>query len=84
MLFTRSLVSKCCIYTVSLILLLGIVMPIYSCCTEKKLVYIIIMALFSHQPSSYSKYIKSNIYSSCNVYLVINTKYIFFTHFISC
>ena len=42
--FIKSLVSKCCVYIVTLILLLGVIMPIYSCYTEKKLVYIIITA----------------------------------------
>ena len=36
-------------------------MPTYSCCVEKKLVYIIIIALFSHQPSSCVKCTKLNI-----------------------
>ena len=59
------------------ILLLGKIMPSYSCCTEKGLVYIIIIALLSRQPSSYVKYTKSNIYSSCNIYLVSNAECIF-------
>ena len=59
-------------------------MPIYSYYAEKKLVYITIAALFSRQPSSYSKCIKLNICFSCNVKLVFNTKYVFFTHFASC
>ena len=46
--FIKSLVSECCIYTVTLILLLGVVIPTYSYYTEKKLVYIVIIALFSH------------------------------------
>ena len=75
----RSLVSKCRAYTVTLILLLSIIMPIYSRYTKKKLVCVIITAPFSHQPSSYSKYIKLNIYSSYNVRSVSNTKYIFLT-----
>ena len=44
----RSLVSKCRAYIVLVILLLGEIMPIYSRCVKKKLVYIIIAALFSH------------------------------------
>ena len=44
MTFIKSLVSKYCTYIVLVILSLGEVMPIYSCYTEKKLVYIIIIA----------------------------------------
>ena len=76
----RSLASKHSVYHFKLaavIFLLGEIMPIYSCCTKKKLVYIIIAALFSCQPSSYAKYTKLNIYSFCNVQLVSNTKYTF-------
>ena len=43
----KSLVFKCCAYTVTLILLFSVIMPSYSCYTEKKLVYIIITASFS-------------------------------------
>ena len=75
--FIRSLVSKCRTYTVILILSLGVIIPIYSYYTEKKLVCIIITASFNHQPSSYSKCIKLNIYSSCNVKSVSNIKYAF-------
>ena len=46
--FIRFLASKCRAYTVTLILLLGIIIPTYSRYAEKKLVYIIITALFSH------------------------------------
>ena len=44
----RSLVSKRRAYTVAVILLLDKIMPSYSCCEEKKLVYVIIIAFFSH------------------------------------
>ena len=81
--FIRSLVSKCRTYIVTLILLLSVIMPMCSYYTKKKLVCVIIMALFSYQPSSYSKYIKLNIYSSYNVKLVSNTKYAFFIYFTS-
>ena len=66
---------------VTLILLLSVIMPIYFYYTEKKLVYIIIAAPFSHQPSLYSKYIKLNMCSSYNIRLVTNTKYIFLSRF---
>ena len=70
----RSLVSKCYAYVISVIFLLGEIMPIYSRCAKKKLVYITITAPFSHQPSFYIKCTKSNIYSSCNIRLVLDAK----------
>ena len=79
----RSLASKCCAYVVLVIFLLSEIMPTCSRYTEKKLVYIIIIAPSSHQPSSCFECTKSNIYSSCNVRLVLDTdltlqnKYIF-------
>ena len=77
----RFLVSKYRVYIVILILLLGKIMPICSYYAEKKLVCIIIMALFSYQPSSYFKCIKLNMYSSYNIRSVSNTKYIFLIYF---
>ena len=49
----------------------------YSYYTKKKLVYIIILTLFSYQPSSYLKCIKANIYTLYNIRLVSINKYIF-------
>ena len=72
----RSLASACCTYIVLVILLLNEIMPIYSRYIKKKLVYIAIIALFSHQPSFYIKCTKLNIYLSCNVKLVSNIKYL--------
>ena len=69
--------SAYCFKLVAVIFLLNKIMPIYSCYAEKKLVYIIITASFGCQLSSYFKCIKSNIYSSCNICSVFNTKYIF-------
>ena len=77
MLFIRFSVSKHCAYIVAVILFLGEIMPFCSCCEEKKLVYIIIAALFGRQPSSYIKYTKLNMYLSCNVKSVFNTEYMF-------
>ena len=74
--FIRSLVFKRHTHAVAVILLLGEIMPSYSCCDEKKLVYIIIIASFSYQPFFYSKCTKLNIYLSCNVRLVSDAKYI--------
>ena len=72
----RSSASKCCAYIIAVILLLGEIIPSYSRYKEKKLVYIIIIALFSHQPSSCIKCTKLNMHLSCNVKLVSNAKYI--------
>ena len=44
----RFLVSKRRTYTVAVILLLGKIIPSYSHCDKKKLVYIIIIAPFSY------------------------------------
>ena len=80
----RSSVFKRLIYyfkLVAVILLLGKIMPTYFYYAEKGLVYITIIAFLGRQPSSYIKYIKLNIYLSCNVYLVFNAKCIFFMRF---
>ena len=68
--FIRSLASKhstYCSKLVAVILSFSEIIPIYSCCVEKGLVYIIITALFSYQPSLYTKCIKLNIYSLYNI-----------------
>ena len=70
----RSLVSKRRAYTVAVILLLDKIMPSYSCCEEKKLVYVIIIVFISRQPFFYIKCTKLNIYLSCNIKLVSNAK----------
>ena len=72
----RSLVSKHCAHVISVILSLGKIMPTYSRYAEKKLVYIIITAPFSYQPFSYLKCTKLNMYLSCNVKSVLDTKYL--------
>ena len=74
--FVRSSASKYCACVISVILLLSEIMPIYSHYVEKKLVYIIIIALFGRQPSSYIKYTKLTMHLSCNVRLVFNIKYL--------
>ena len=66
-----------CFKLVAVILLLGKIMPTYLYCAEKGLVYIIIITLFSCQPSFYAEYIKLNIHSFCNICLVSNAKCIF-------
>ena len=70
----RSLASKRHTYIILVILLLGEIMLIYSCCTKKKLVYITIIAPFSCQSSSCFKYTKLNICLSCNVKLVLDAE----------
>ena len=72
----RSTAFKCRACTILVILLLGKIMPIYSYYVKKKLVYIIIIASFSCQPSSYIKCTKLNIHLSYNIKLVSNTKYL--------
>ena len=74
--FIRSLASKRHAYTVAVILLLSEIMPSCSRCKEKKLVYIIIIAPFSRQPSFCVKCTKSNMCLSCNVKSVSNAKYL--------
>ena len=73
----RSLASERRACVVAVILLLSEIMLTYSCCVLKGLVCIIIMAPLGCQPSSYAKYTKLNMYSSCDVRLVSNTKYAF-------
>ena len=75
--FVKSLAFKHRTYVVAVILSLSEIMPTYSRCVLKGLVYITIIALFSRQPSSYAKYTKSNIYLSYNVRLVFTAKYIY-------
>ena len=72
----RSLAFKHYTYIIATILLLSEIMPIYSYCAKKKLVYIVIIALFSYQPSFYIKYTKLNMHLSCNIKLVSNIKYL--------
>ena len=70
----RFLASKRRACVVAMILLFGEIMPTYSYCVLKGLVYVIIMAPLDYQPSSYAKCIKLNICLSCDVKLVSNTK----------
>ena len=68
--FIRSLAFKYSTYyskLVAVIFSLSEIIPIYSYCAEKGLVYIIIIALSSYQPSSYTKCTKLNIYTLCNI-----------------
>ena len=72
----RFLVSKCRAYIVLVIFLLSEIMPMCSRCAKKKLVYIIIAAPFSCQPSFCFKYTKLNMRLSCNIKSVLDTKYL--------
>ena len=78
--FIRSSASKRRVYIVAVIFSLSKIMPIYSRYVLERLVYITIVALLGHQPSSYTKYTKSNMRLSCNVRLVSNIKYMFFLY----
>ena len=73
--FIRSLASKHYTCVITVILLLGEIIPSYSYCEKKKLVYIIIVVLFSCQSSFYIKCTKLNMRLSCNVKSVSNAKY---------
>ena len=73
--------SKRRTHVVAVILLLSKIMPTYSRCVLKGLVYIIIIAFLGRQPSSYTKCIKLNIRLSYNIRLVSNIKYTFLIHF---
>ena len=82
--FIRFLASKrttYCFKLVAVILLLSKIIPTYSYCVEKGLVYIIIIASLGRQPFFYTKCTKLNICLSYNIRLVSNTKYIFLTCF---
>jgi hypothetical protein len=78
--FIRFLVSEYLAYCsrlIAIILLFSEIMPTCSCYTEKGLVCVIIIALFSCQPFFCSKYTKLNIYLSCNIYSVSDAEYIY-------
>ena len=65
---------------IAIIFLLGKIIPTYSYCTEKGLVYIIIIAPLGCQPSFYTKCTKLNIHLSCNIRSVSNAKCTFLIH----
>ena len=79
----RSLVFKRAAHyfkLVAVILLLGEIMPTCSHYIEKGLVYIIIMAPLGCQPFFYTECTKLNMYLSCNIKSVFNTKCTFFIY----
>ena len=71
------LLSKCCAYTIAVILLFSEIMPLHSCYLKAGLVYVVIIALFSCQLSACSKYTKVNMRLFYNIYLVFNAKCIY-------
>ena len=71
----RSLASKRRARVVTVILLLGKIMPTYSRYVLKGLVCVAIIALLGHQPFFYAKYTKLNMRLFCDIKLVSNTKY---------
>ena len=73
----RSLASVHYILLAASISLNSEIISPYSYYAKKGLVYIIITAPFSYQPSSYFKYTKANIYSLYNVRSVSTNKYTF-------
>ena len=75
--FIRSLAFMCYVLLAVSISLNGEIMSPYSYYVKKGLVYIIIITLFSRQPSSYSKCTKANTHSLCNMRLVSTNKYMF-------
>ena len=72
---TRSTASSRRLALILTILLLSKIIPSYSRYSKKGLLYITIASPSGRQSSSYTKYIKANIRSSCNVRSVSNTKY---------
>ena len=74
----RSSVFKRHAYIIAVILLLSKIMPTYSCCVLKGLVYIIIIVFLGYQPFSYTKCTKLNMYLSCNIKLVSIAKCVCF------
>ena len=75
--FIRSLASIYRALLAASISLNGEIISPYSRYAKKGLLYIIIIAPFSRQPSSYFKYTKANTHSLCNVRSVSTNKYIF-------
>ena len=73
----RSSASKRRACIVAVILLLSKIMPTYSRCVLKGLVYITIIAPLGRQPSSGTKCTKLNMRSSYDVRSVSNAKYAF-------
>jgi len=74
--------AHCRAYIIAVILSLGKIILTYSCCANKKLIYITITAPSSRQPSSYSKCTSINMQLSYNIRSVSNVEYI--SHILRC
>ena len=68
--------ERCTLLTASISFNKEIISP-YSCYIKKGLVYVIIIFLFSYQPSSYFKCTKANTRLLCDIRLVPFNKYRF-------
>ena len=75
--FIRSSASKRRTCIIAIILSLSKIMPTYSRCLLKGLIYIAIIALLGRQPSFCTKCTKLNIHLFCNIRLVSIAKYIY-------
>ena len=73
-----SIASICYTALIALILSINKIIPSCFYCVKKGLVCIIIVALSSRQPSSYTKCTKVNMYSSYNICSISNTKCIYY------
>ena len=80
----RSIASKRRACVAAKILLFSKIIPLYSRCADKGLIYIIIAVPSGCQPSSCIKYTKLNIRLSYNIRLVSNIECIFFARLASC
>ena len=72
--FIRSLTSERRTCVIAVILSFGEIMPTYSRCVSKGLVYVVIMAPLGRQPSFCAKCTKLNMRLSCNIRSVSNAK----------
>ena len=81
--FIRSLAFKHWAKLVSTIILFGKIMPSYSCYVKRRLLCIIIIALFNCQPSSCTKCTRVNMRASCDIYLVSDAEYTFLAYLIN-
>ena len=78
--FIRFTAFKRRTYVVKTIVLLSKIIPSYSRCVKKKLLYVVIVAPSSRQLFFCFKCIKLNMRLSCNVRLVSNAKYAYLVH----
>ena len=78
-----SIASMCYTALIALILSINKIIPSCFYCVKKGLVCIIIVALSSRQPSSYTKCTKVNMYSSYNICSISNTKCIYYPTLLS-